>query len=321
MSTELENLKAILQQTQEEVAKVVIGQEEAVRLALITIVTRHHALIEGVPGIAKTLLVRTLALVLGCEFSRIQFTPDLMPADITGTKVFNMKDSTFSLVKGPIFTSFLLADEINRAPAKTQSALLQAMQERTVTIDTDTHILSDGFTVFATQNPLEYEGTYPLPEAQKDRFMLKIEMEPPAEKDELTLAHRLVAGDAPEKALADGSLKAVLGEQELMQIRDALQGVVLKEELIQYVVRLVRRTRAHDSILVGASPRATEALLMASRAAAAIDNRDYVTPDDIKTLARAALAHRIILRPEYEIEGLTCQEAVAQVLQEEVVPR
>jgi MoxR-like ATPase len=310
-----------LQQTQEEVAKVVIGQEEAVRLALITIVTRHHALIEGVPGIAKTLLVRTLALVLGCEFSRIQFTPDLMPADITGTKVFNMKDSTFSLVKGPIFTSFLLADEINRAPAKTQSALLQAMQERTVTIDTDTHILSDGFTVFATQNPLEYEGTYPLPEAQKDRFMLKIEMEPPAEKDELTLAHRLVAGDAPEKALADGSLKAVLGEQELMQIRDALQGVVLKEELIQYVVRLVRRTRAHDSILVGASPRATEALLMASRAAAAIDNRDYVTPDDIKTLARAALAHRIILRPEYEIEGLTCQEAVAQVLQEEVVPR
>ena len=244
-----------------------------------------------------------------------------MPADITGTKVFNMKDSTFSLLKGPIFTSFLLADEINRAPAKTQSALLQAMQERTVTIDTDTHILSDGFTVFATQNPLEYEGTYPLPEAQKDRFMLKIEMEPPAEKDELTLAHRLVAGDAPEKALADGSLKAVLGEQELMQIRDALQGVVLKEELIQYVVRLVRRTRAHDSILVGASPRATEALLMASRAAAAIDNRDYVTPDDIKTLARAALAHRIILRPEYEIEGLTCQEAVAQVLQEEVVPR
>lgn len=321
MNTELENLKRVLAQTQAEVAKVVIGQEEAVRLALITIVTGHHALIEGVPGIAKTLLVRTLARVLGCEFSRIQFTPDLMPADITGTNVFNMKDSTFSLVKGPVFTSFLLADEINRAPAKTQSALLQAMQERTVTIDRDTHVLSDDFTVFATQNPLEYEGTYPLPEAQKDRFMLKIEMEPPEENDEHELAKRFVAGDAPEKTILSGDVQPVLTNENLQHVRSALQHVVVQDELIQYVVKLVRRTREHDSILVGASPRATESLLMASRAAAAIDERDYVTPDDIKSLARAALVHRIILRPEYEIEGLTCREAVEQVLREVPVPR
>lgn len=321
MSTDLQRLKDVLQRTQEEVAKVVIGQEEAVRLALITIFTGHHALIEGVPGIAKTLLVRTLARVLGCDFSRIQFTPDLMPADITGTNIYNMKDSSFSLVKGPIFTSFLLADEINRAPAKTQSALLQAMQERTVTIDRDTLELPADFTVFATQNPIEYEGTYPLPEAQKDRFMLKIAMEPPEEHDELALAHRFLAGDAPEAALLSGQVQPVLSDRNLQDVRAGLQAVTVREELVAYVVGVVRRTRAHDAILVGASPRATESLLLASRAAAAIDDRDYVTPDDIKSLARASLAHRIMLRPEYEIEGLSCEEAVDQVLQEEAVPR
>jgi MoxR-like ATPase len=314
-------LKSVLRATQAEVAKVVIGQEEAVRLALITIFTGHHALLEGVPGIAKTLLVRTLAQVLGCDFSRIQFTPDLMPADITGTNVFNMRDSSFSLIKGPIFTSFLLADEINRAPAKTQSALLQAMQERTVTIDRETHTLPADFTVFATQNPVEYEGTYPLPEAQKDRFMLKIFMEPPAAEEELTLARRFLSGDAPEKSLTAGGVQAVLSGQDLAAVRNGLQAVVVKEELVGYAVGVVRRTRAHDAILVGASPRATEALLMAARAAAAIDDRDYVTPDDIKSLARAALAHRVVLRPEYEIEGLSCEEAVDMVLQAEAVPR
>ena len=321
MSNDLQHLKAALKSTQEEVAKVIIGQEEAVRLALITIFTGHHALVEGVPGIAKTLLVRTLAHVLGCDFSRIQFTPDLMPADITGTNVYNMKDSSFSLSKGPIFTSFLLADEINRAPAKTQSALLQAMQERTVTIDRETLDLPPDFTVFATQNPIEYEGTYPLPEAQKDRFMLKINMEPPREENELLLARRLLSGDAPEKTLLAGGVKPVLSEQNLVQVREGLQSVTVREELIQYAVGVVRRTRTHDAILVGASPRATEALLMAGRAAAAIDDRDYVTPDDIKSLARASLAHRIILRPEYEIEGLHAEEAVDQVLQEQPVPR
>src|SRR5256886_16657907 len=206
----IDRLKEVLSRSRQEVAKVIIGQAEVVDRALITIFTGHHALIEGVPGVAKTLLVRTLARVLGCEFARIQFTPDLMPADITGTNVFNLQRNEFTLIKGPIFTSFLLADEINRAPAKTQSALLQGMQERLVTIDRDTHPLSPNFTVFATQNPIEYEGTYPLPEAQKDRFMLKISMKAPDRADELALAQRTMTKDAPETLLANGAVKPVI---------------------------------------------------------------------------------------------------------------
>src|SRR6266704_2366297 len=206
----IERIKGVLAEAQHETGKVIIGQHEVVEKSLIAIFTGSHALIEGVPGVAKTLLVRTLAHVLGCEFARIQFTPDLMPADITGTNVFNLQRNEFSLIKGPIFTSFLLADEINRAPAKTQSALLQAMQERVVTIDRDTHRLPPNFTVFATQNPIEYEGTYPLPEAQKDRFMLKITMKPPDRADELALAQRTMTKEAPEALLANGSVKPVI---------------------------------------------------------------------------------------------------------------
>src|SRR5919109_4900229 len=202
-----DQLKATLERAREEVAKVIIGQGAVVDRALITIFTGHHALVEGVPGVAKTLLVRTLAHVLGCDFARIQFTPDLMPADITGTNVFNLHRNEFALIKGPIFTSFLLADEINRAPAKTQSALLQAMQERAVTIDRETYPLPPNFTVFATQNPIEYEGTYPLPEAQKDRFMLKITMKAPDRAEELTLAQRTMTKEAPEMLLSDGAVQ------------------------------------------------------------------------------------------------------------------
>src|SRR5207249_4967952 len=198
MHANADQLKETLVRARQEVAKVIIGQSEVVDKALITIFSGHHALIEGVPGVAKTLLVRTLAQVLGCEFARIQFTPDLMPADITGTNVFNLQRNEFTLIKGPIFTSFLLADEINRAPAKTQSALLQAMQERLVTIDRDTHVLPPNFTVFATQNPIEYEGTYALPEAQKDRFMLKVAMNCPDRSEELLLAQRTLGQEAPE---------------------------------------------------------------------------------------------------------------------------
>src|SRR6202050_640309 len=201
MNTTVDQLKEVLAAARQEVAKVVIGQADVIDKALIPIFTGHHALIEGVPGVAKTLLVRTLAHVLGCEFGRIQFTPDLMPADITGTNVFNMQRNEFVLIKGPIFTSFLLADEINRAPAKTQSALLQAMQERKVSIDRETHSLSPNFSVFATQNPIEYEGTYPLPEAQKDRFMLKISMKSPERAEELMLAQRTVGKESPEAVL------------------------------------------------------------------------------------------------------------------------
>src|SRR5437762_9590337 len=209
-----DHLKTVLSAARQEVAKVIIGQNDVVDKALIAIFTGHHALIEGVPGVAKTLLVRTLAHVLGCSFSRIQFTPDLMPADITGTNVFNMQRNEFTLIKGPVFTSFLLADEINRAPAKTQSALLQAMQERLVTIDRETHALSPNFTVFATQNPIEYEGTYPLPEAQKDRFMLKIAMGVPSRDEERQLADRMLAqNNSPEAILESGAVEAVISAE------------------------------------------------------------------------------------------------------------
>src|ERR1700728_2339587 len=233
MTERLEQLHQTLERARAEVSKVILGQEAAIDSALIAILTRQHALIEGVPGVAKTLLARTLAHVLGCEFARIQFTPDLMPADITGTNVFNFERNQFTLVRGPVFTSFLLADEINRAPAKTQSALLEAMQERTVTIDRETHRLSPNFTVFATQNPIEYEGTYPLPEAQKDRFMLKISMSWPEKDDELALARRSLGGEAPELVLLRGEVPACLTEPEIGELRTALQMVTVSEQLVE----------------------------------------------------------------------------------------
>ena len=273
------------------------------------------------PGVAKTLLVRTLARVLGCEFNRIQFTPDLMPADITGTNVFNLQRNEFTLIKGPVFTSFLLADEVNRAPAKTQSALLQAMQERKVTIDRDTHELSPHFTVFATQNPVEYEGTYPLPEAQKDRFMLKVSMDAPDRAGELELAQRMLGTNSPEETLATGAVQAVISAGDLVAMRRALETVTVREELVSYVVDVVRATRENDSVLVGAGPRATQALLLASRARAALASRDFVTPDDVRGLCEPVLGHRLVLRPEYEIEGTTIGEVVAKILEQVAVPR
>jgi MoxR-like ATPase len=317
----VDRLKEVLARARLEVAKVIIGQSDVVDKALIVIFTGHHALIEGVPGVAKTLLVRTLGRVLGCEFARIQFTPDLMPADITGTNIFNFQRNEFNLVKGPIFTAFLLADEINRAPAKTQSALLQAMQERLVTIDRDTHQLSPNFTVFATQNPIEFEGTYPLPEAQKDRFMLKIVMNYPEREEELTLADRMLGADSPEETLARGRVEAVITAEDLASLRRQLDGLAVRQELLAYIVDIIRTTRKHESVLVGAGPRATQALLLASRASAAIDGRDFVTPDDIKSMSVPVLEHRLILRPEFEIEGLSVSEVIQRILQEVAVPR
>jgi len=321
MNENIEQLKEVLTRARQEVGKVIIGQAEVVDRALIAIITNHHALVEGVPGVAKTLLVRTLARVLGCEFSRIQFTPDLMPADITGTNIFNLQNSSFSLIKGPIFTSFLLADEINRAPAKTQSALLQAMQERQVSIDRETHPLPPNFTVFATQNPIEYEGTYPLPEAQKDRFMLKISMNPPERDEELTLAKRMLGRESPENVLDAGAVQQVVTAETLAILRGELARITLRDELLPYLVDIVRASRKHESVLVGAGPRATQSLLLASRAAAAISGRDFVTPDDIKTMAYPVLEHRLILRPEFEIEGVSVNEVIGKLLQEVAVPR
>jgi MoxR-like ATPase len=321
MPTDTAPIQEVLTRARAEVRKVIIGQEDVIDKALIAIFTGHHALIEGVPGVAKTLLVRTLACVLGSEFNRIQFTPDLMPADITGTNVFNMQANEFTLIKGPVFTTFLLADEINRAPAKTQSALLQAMQERKVTIDRETHTLSPNFTVFATQNPVEYEGTYPLPEAQKDRFMLKVSMLTPDRDSELILAQRMLGSNSPEEALAAGAVEAVITPEDLAALRRSLEGITVREELVAYVVDVVRATRQNDSVLVGAGPRATQALLLASRGTAALAGRDFVTPDDVKGLCEAVLGHRIVLRPEYEIEGVTISEVIGKILEQVAVPR
>jgi MoxR-like ATPase len=321
MQQNLEQLSHLLQSMRSEIRKVIIGQIDVIDKALITILIGQHALIEGVPGVAKTLLVRTLAQLFGSEFSRIQFTPDLMPADITGTSVFNFQKGEFTVVPGPIFTTFLLADEINRAPAKTQSALLQAMQERTVTIDRNSYELPAAFTVFATQNPIEYEGTYPLAEAQKDRFAMKITMSCPERGDELDLARRMLGKDSPEAALAQGAVQPLLTIDQLQESRHILEQLSVREEMLGYILDVVRATRSHEAILVGAGPRATQSLLMASRASAALIGHDFVSPDDVRSMVVPVLEHRLIMRPEYEIEGLSIAEVLQQIVQSVPVPR
>jgi MoxR-like ATPase len=317
----LDHFQAVIDKVTTELRKVIIGQDDALRYSLVVVLCNQHALIEGVPGLGKTLLVRTLGACLGCEFKRIQFTPDLMPADITGTNVFNLARNEFSLVRGPLFTTFLLGDEINRAPAKTQSALLEAMQERTVTIDRESYRLSPNFTVFATQNPIESEGTYPLPEAQKDRFMLKINMSWPPAEDELALARRSLDAQSPEAVLLRGEVQPCLTETDLATLREALEQVRVSEELVDYAVKVVRRTRADDSILVGAGPRATQSLLRSSRVWAALSGRDFVSPDDIRSVSLPVLEHRLILRPESELEGVRTSEVLDRILHEVPVPR
>jgi MoxR-like ATPase len=310
-----------LRRVREALCRVVVGQNEAIDLALVTLLAGGHALVEGVPGVAKTLLVKTLARAVAGEFQRIQFTPDLMPADITGTSVFDLKAQEFRLVRGPIFTNFLLADEINRAPAKTQSALLEAMQERQVTIDRATCALPSVFVVFATQNPIEHQGTYSLPEAQKDRFLVKIRMGYPSAESENELARLVADGDAPERRLAEELREPVLQADELEQLRAATARVRVSEAISNYIVNLVRQTRQHPAIWVGAGPRATLALLSASRALAGLEDRDFVLPEDVKTLAAPVLEHRMLLRPEFEMEGVELREVINAVLEMVEVPR
>jgi MoxR-like ATPase len=321
MQPNLEELAHLLQSIRAEAGKVILGQTEVIDRSIIAILIGQHALIEGVPGVAKTLLVRTLAHILGCEFSRVQFTPDLMPADITGTSVFNFQSSEFTLMPGPIFTTFLLADEINRAPAKTQSALLQAMQERTVSIDRHSYALSPAFTVFATQNPIEYEGTYPLAEAQKDRFAMKISMTCPEREDELNLARRMLGQNSPEATLNAGGVQPLLTPERLVEARATLDQLAVREEMLGYILDLVRATRTHEAILVGAGPRATQSLLLTSRASAALAGNDFVSPDDVRSMLVPVLEHRLILRPEYEIEGRSIAEVLQQIIQSVPVPR
>ena len=317
----LDNFQSLMDTALAEIRKVMIGQEDAIRYSMVVVLCNQHALIEGVPGLGKTLLARTLAAVLGVEFKRIQFTPDLMPADITGTSVFNLQRNEFSLVKGPLFTTFLLADEINRAPAKTQSALLEAMQERTVTIDRESYRLSPNFTVFATQNPIESEGTYPLPEAQKDRFMLKINLGWPDASDELALGRRSLGREAPESVLLRGEVQPCLREADLACLREVLEAIQVSDQLVEYAVEVVRKTRTDDAILVGAGPRASQALLRGARAWAALSGRDFITPDDVRSVGPAVLEHRLLLRPESELEGVRTTEVLDRILHEVPVPR
>jgi MoxR-like ATPase len=321
MNEQFAELLAVLERARTEIRKVIIGQDRAVNAGLMAIMTGQHALIEGLPGIGKTLLVRTFARVLGCDFNRIQFTPDLMPSDITGSYIFNAKDSSFQLAQGPLFTEFLLADEINRAPAKTQSALLQSMQERLVTIDRNTLQLSKHFTVFATQNPIEFEGVYPLPEAQKDRFMLVIDMTFPERDEELNLANRFLGENPPESVVQTGEVASVISRDDLHRLKGVVRTITVKPEIVEYAVEIVRRTRAHNGIRAGAGPRGTQALLLAARALGIINGRDFVVPDDVKECAAPVLAHRLLLRPEYEMEGLNATEVVQSLLTEVPVPK
>ncbi|HUX68008.1 MAG TPA: MoxR family ATPase [Terriglobales bacterium] len=302
-------------------AGVMIGQQAAIELALVALFSGGHALVEGVPGVGKTLLVKALARSVAGDFQRVQFTPDLMPADITGTNVFDLRTQEFRLVRGPLFTHFLLADEINRAPAKTQSALLEAMQERQVTIDRVSHPLPQSFTVFATQNPIEHQGTYPLPEAQQDRFLFKIKMGYPELAEERELAESLARGDAPEERLAGAGTAPVLTAAQMLGLRRSLERIAVQAAIADYAVRLVRETRTHAAVLVGAGPRATQAFIQGSRVMAALAGRDFVTPEDIKALAAPILEHRCVLRPEFELEGVGMAEVIAMVLERVEVPR
>ncbi len=304
----------------EEIRKVIVGQNYVIDHVLIALLANGHVLLEGVPGTAKTLLVKTTAITIAGSFKRIQFTPDLMPSDVIGTNVFDAKTSSFILKKGPVFTNFALIDEINRAPAKTQSALLEVMEERQVSIDGVTYPLEPPFMVFATQNPIEYEGTYALPEAQLDRFMFKILIDYPQAEEENRILQQYHHGfDAHQ--LDKAKIQAVAGYEAIRKCREEILHVRVDESIIQYISQIVRKTRDFPGIMVGASPRASISLLLASKVRAAMNGYDYVNPEQVKFIARPVLRHRIILQPETELEGIKPDEVIGEILNSIPVPR
>jgi MoxR-like ATPase len=317
---ELQGIQDATARLRAEVHKVIVGQDRALELMLIALLSDGHVLVEGVPGTAKTLLARAFAAALGVGFNRIQFTPDLMPGDVLGTNLFDFRTNAFVLTKGPVFTDVLVADEINRTPPKTQAALLQAMQERAVTIDGKTHPLSGGFMVLATQNPIEQEGTYPLPEAQLDRFLFKITVGYPARDEERNMV-RVHGHRTASPSIAEFGIQPVAGLEDLLAMRRTVAAIRLEEPIVDYVVDLVRATRGRPALLCGASPRAANMLATAARARAAVQGRGFVIPDDVKALALPVLRHRVVLAPGAEIEGLTADQAVARVVEEVEAPR
>jgi MoxR-like ATPase len=300
--------------------RVIVGQDETIRFLLVALLVRGHTLLEGVPGTAKTLMAKTLAALVGGEFRRVQFTPDLMPSDVTGTNVYELQSGSFTLRRGPIFTDLLLGDEINRAPAKTQSALLEAMEERQVTIDGVGYPLAPIFTVIATQNPIEFEGTYPLPEAQLDRFLFKLLVSYTPQEGEIELLRRVHAGfDA--HALERAGVTAVTDPEQVLACRRAVQEVAVDEAIFAYIEAIVWATRQMPDLLLGASPRAAIALLQSAKAVAALDGRAYVVPDDVKAVTAPILRHRLIVRPEAELAGITTEVIIGRVLGAAPVPR
>jgi MoxR-like ATPase len=298
----------------ENVEKVIIGKREVAELSIVALLTNGHVLLEDVPGVGKTMMVRSIAQSVGARFNRIQFTPDMLPSDLTGVSVFNQKDMTFDFRPGPLMGNIVLADEINRTSPKTQSALLEAMEERSVSVDGETHILPEPFFVMATQNPVEYEGTYPLPEAQLDRFILKMRMGYPSVEEELNIL-KMNENERPID-----QLHAVISLEELLQMQQEVKGVFVDDAIKKYIVELVNRTRGNRHVTLGASPRGSLALLKTAQAYAYILNRDYVIPDDVKYLAPFVLSHRLILKPEARYEGITNEKVVAEIIERVAIP-
>ncbi|BAO74326.1 AAA family ATPase [Winogradskyella sp. PG-2] len=315
---QLEGLKNAVEGIKSELSKVIIGQDNFVELLIVALLADGHVLIEGVPGIAKTVTAKLFAKVLKTDFSRIQFTPDLMPSDVLGTSVLNMKSSEFEFKKGPIFSNIVLIDEINRAPAKTQAALFETMEERQATIDGTTYKFNNPFMVLATQNPIEQEGTYALPEAQLDRFIFKIKVDYPSLEDEVKIltSHHERKGDSPQTLI-----NSILDTKSLEDYKAKTQAIVIEEKIIKYIAEIVSKTRNHPHLYLGGSPRASIAILNTAKAFAAINGRDFVIPEDIKKSLNPVLNHRIILTPEREMEGMTTENVIEMIVQSVEVPR